>query len=56
MGTGMSNNEQGAEHMVSGRMYCRFCGADIADDSEFCPKCGKSTVYGGEENTEIHRL
>lgn len=22
-------------------MYCRFCGADIPDDSKFCQKCGK---------------
>jgi len=22
-------------------MYCKYCGADIPDDSEFCEKCGK---------------
>ena len=23
-------------------MFCRHCGADVADDSRFCSKCGKS--------------
>jgi hypothetical protein len=25
-------------------MYCPKCGAQIADDSRFCPQCGNSTV------------
>src|SRR4249920_2950194 len=24
-----------------GLMFCRYCGASIADDSRFCAKCGK---------------
>lgn len=23
-------------------MYCKYCGAEIADGSTFCPKCGKN--------------
>jgi ribosomal protein L40E len=27
-------------------MYCSNCGAKIADDAYFCPKCGKKTQVG----------
>lgn len=26
-------------------MYCKFCGKQIAEDSVFCPYCGKSTKF-----------
>jgi predicted amidophosphoribosyltransferase len=25
-------------------MYCKYCGADIPDDSGFCEKCGKKVI------------
>jgi len=27
-------------------MLCRYCGAEIPEDSDFCPKCGKATHEG----------
>jgi uncharacterized membrane protein YvbJ len=27
-------------------VYCSHCGAQIADDSYFCPKCGNKTLVG----------
>ncbi|WP_207707507.1 zinc-ribbon domain-containing protein, partial [Enterocloster asparagiformis] len=29
------------------RMKCRYCGADLKENSKFCPKCGKMTAQGG---------
>lgn len=29
------------DNKVGVNMFCRFCGRDILDDSEFCPYCGK---------------
>jgi ribosomal protein L40E len=31
---------------VKNLVYCSNCGAQIADDSYFCPKCGTKTVAG----------
>ena len=28
-------------------MKCRYCGADLKENSKFCPKCGKMTAQGG---------
>lgn len=25
-------------------MYCRYCGKQVEDDSEFCPQCGKKLL------------
>ncbi len=30
-------------------MYCRNCGAEIADDANFCPKCGVRTEKAAKE-------
>ena len=35
-------------------MYCRYCGAPIASDSVFCPKCGKRLL--GSDNPRVDRL
>jgi hypothetical protein len=35
-------------------MFCRYCGADIAADSVFCPKCGKRLHASG--NPRLERL
>lgn len=32
-------------------MYCRKCGAEIPDDSEFCPKCGAPQATGSTGTT-----
>ncbi|MCL4333239.1 MAG: zinc-ribbon domain-containing protein [Candidatus Thermoplasmatota archaeon] len=32
-------------------MYCRKCGAEIPDDSEFCPKCGAAQKAGQQAAT-----
>ena len=35
-------------------MFCRFCGQELDDDSEFCPKCGrkqKETITDRFEET-----
>lgn len=34
-------------------MYCRFCGKNIAEDSQFCPYCGKALE---RQNMEIRLL
>ena len=31
---------------VKNMVYCSNCGAQIADDAFFCPKCGKKTQAG----------
>jgi len=31
---------------VKNMVYCSNCGTQIADDSYFCPKCGKKTQAG----------
>ena len=45
-------------------MYCRFCGKEIDNDSDFCNYCGKSTanpdskpdsLTKNEENTEVKK-
>lgn len=28
-------------------MYCGHCGAQIADSSKFCPRCGQVMAAGG---------
>ena len=28
-------------------MKCRYCGAELKENSKFCPKCGKMTASGG---------
>jgi hypothetical protein len=35
-------------------MFCRYCGAYIADDSLFCPKCGKR--LGKRENPRLEKI
>ena len=35
-------------------MFCRFCGANLLDDSLFCSKCGKRT--GRAENPQWDRI
>jgi zinc-ribbon domain len=35
-------------------MFCRYCGAHIADDSVFCAKCGKR--LGTRENPRIEKI
>jgi hypothetical protein len=35
-------------------MFCRYCGAHIADDSVFCAKCGKR--LGARENPRFEKL
>jgi zinc ribbon protein len=35
-------------------MFCRFCGAHIADDSVFCAKCGKR--LGKQENPRVEEF
>lgn len=34
-----------------GKMYCRYCGAQIPDDVKFCTNCGKS-VSGAEPGSD----
>ena len=29
-------------------MYCRICGAEIPDDSRFCPECGAAISDDGK--------
>lgn len=36
-------------------MYCRKCGKNIPDDSEYCPYCGIPTIPG-DAKTNIPRL
>jgi uncharacterized membrane protein YvbJ len=31
-------------------VYCSNCGSQIADDANFCPKCGTRTVQGRKTN------
>ena len=33
-------------------MFCRYCGAGIASDSLFCPKCGKRLAGSGNPKIE----
>lgn len=33
-------------------MFCKYCGAEIADDSVFCSKCGKNISEKAETRTE----
>lgn len=33
-------------------MYCRFCGREIPDNSEFCSKCGKQLSVSGVDTKE----
>jgi len=33
-------------------MYCKECGNQIADDSKFCPSCGKSQGKEAVSNPE----
>ena len=35
-------------------MFCRYCGANIADDSVFCAKCGKR--LGTRENPRVEEI
>src|SRR4030095_12226944 len=35
-------------------MFCRYCGAHIADDSVFCAKCGKR--LGTRENPRTEKI
>ncbi len=35
-------------------MFCKYCGAHIADDSIFCAKCGKR--LGRRENVQLARI
>ncbi len=38
-------------------MYCRFCGKQIDDDSDFCVHCGKNiTLNNKEQENEQHKL
>lgn len=35
-------------------MFCRFCGVEIPDESQFCSKCGKATqVHEAEQNYRL---
>ena len=38
----------------SNKMFCRYCGSHIADDSLFCAKCGKR--LGTRENPRLAKL
>ena len=39
-----------------GYMFCRKCGAKIPGDSDFCPKCGKSTKYKVKKKSSIKKI
>lgn len=30
-------------------MYCMYCGTELADDANFCTKCGKAVLHGNPE-------
>lgn len=34
-------------------MFCKNCGAEIADNSVACPKCGVPTVKGNHQNQPV---
>lgn len=36
-------------------MYCKYCGQDIPETSEFCPECGKKLKKESVESTEERR-
>lgn len=36
-------------------MYCKYCGQDIPETSEFCPECGKKLKKESVKNTEERR-
>lgn len=33
------------------RMYCKYCGTQIDDNSRYCPQCGKKLNEDTETNT-----
>lgn len=33
-------------------MFCKYCGQEIADDSSFCPRCGKSIKESSYDSNE----
>lgn len=36
-------------------MFCKFCGQNIPDTSEFCPECGKKLKSGETGENETHK-
>ena len=36
-------------------MFCKYCGQDIPENSEFCPECGKKLKRGSLKNKDEHR-
>ena len=36
-------------------MFCKYCGRDIPETSEFCPECGKKLKKESVKNTEERR-
>ena len=39
-------------YVVKLMVYCSSCGAPVADDANFCPKCGTKTVRGNASNVK----
>lgn len=37
-------------------MFCRKCGYQLPDDSNFCSKCGASLVQNARENSTVYYL
>ena len=36
-------------------MFCKYCGRDIPETSEFCPECGKKLKKESVKNKEERR-